>query len=68
MADREQQLRERAYHIWEKEGRKDGFELDHWQKAELQHEETEREADAELAAEKTATANGSKGKPSSAPS
>jgi hypothetical protein len=31
---REQALRERAYAIWEEEGRPDGKHLDHWRRAE----------------------------------
>lgn len=26
-------VRERAYHIWEAEGRRDGWALDHWMRA-----------------------------------
>ncbi|MBB3447094.1 MULTISPECIES: DUF2934 domain-containing protein [unclassified Rhizobium] len=42
--DREQQRRERAYKIWEDEGRPDGQHADHWRRAEEQHEATEKEA------------------------
>ena len=45
MSDREQRQRERAYRIWEDEGRIDGRHLDHWQLAEDQHEATEQVAD-----------------------
>jgi Protein of unknown function (DUF2934) len=31
---REQAIRERAYAIWEEEGRPDGRDLDHWRRAE----------------------------------
>jgi hypothetical protein len=31
---REQVIRERAYAIWEEEGRPDGRDLDHWRRAE----------------------------------
>jgi hypothetical protein len=31
---REQAIRERAYAIWEEEGRPDGRHLDHWRRAE----------------------------------
>jgi len=41
--DRDQERRERAYKIWEDEGRPDGQHDDHWQRAEDQHEATERE-------------------------
>jgi Protein of unknown function (DUF2934) len=33
---REQAIRERAYEIWEEEGRPDGKDLDHWRRAELE--------------------------------
>jgi hypothetical protein len=33
---REQAIRERAYQIWEAEGRRDGKELDHWLRAEAE--------------------------------
>ncbi|ASW10732.1 DUF2934 domain-containing protein [Rhizobium sp. 11515TR] len=45
MNDDEAKRRERAYRIWEQEGRPEGRDLDHWQRAEEQHQETEREAD-----------------------
>lgn len=31
---REEQLRQRAYRIWESEGRPDGMEAEHWARAE----------------------------------
>jgi Protein of unknown function (DUF2934) len=34
--DKEQALRERAYAIWEREGRPDGKDLDHWLRAEAE--------------------------------
>jgi hypothetical protein len=34
MEDTEQRRRERAYKIWEEEGRPDGAHDDHWQRAE----------------------------------
>lgn len=52
MDDKEQRQRQRAYKIWEEEGRIDGAHLDHWQRAEDQHEETERESEEELKEEK----------------
>ena len=30
MQDVEQQIRERAYHLWDADGRREGNELDHW--------------------------------------
>jgi hypothetical protein len=34
--ERERNIRERAYAIWEKEGRPDGKSLDHWLQAEAE--------------------------------
>lgn len=31
--DREQRIRERAYHLWEADGRPHGGELDYWERA-----------------------------------
>lgn len=45
MDDNEQQRRERAYKIWEDEGRPEGAHEDHWRRAEEQHELTEQESD-----------------------
>ncbi|KQS75193.1 hypothetical protein ASG25_20760 [Rhizobium sp. Leaf384] len=45
MDDREQQRRERAYRIWEDEGRPEGSHDDHWKRAEGQHELTEQESE-----------------------
>lgn len=45
MDDREQQRRERAYKIWEDEGRPDGAHEDHWERARDQHELPEQESD-----------------------
>lgn len=45
MDDREQQRRERAYKLWEDEGRPEGAHDDHWKRAEDQHELTEQESD-----------------------
>jgi hypothetical protein len=49
MDEKEQKQRERAYRIWEDEGRPEGADLEHWQRAEDQHEATEKEAAEELA-------------------
>ena len=38
---RDQEIRERAYEIWEHEGRPDGHSLDHWLKAETEVENEE---------------------------
>lgn len=45
--NRDEQVRQRAYRIWEAEGRPDGMEADHWARAER-----------ELAAEKADAAPG----------
>ncbi len=45
MDDREQQRRERAYKIWEDEGRPEGAHDDHWHRAEDQHELTEQQSE-----------------------
>ncbi|MGO4352753.1 DUF2934 domain-containing protein [Rhizobium sp. RAF36] len=43
--DKDQERRERAYRIWEDEGRPHGKHDDHWQRAEDQHAEAGRQAD-----------------------
>lgn len=45
MTDNEEKHRERAHKIWEEEGRPEGRHLDHWQRAEKRHQETEQEVD-----------------------
>ena len=45
MDGREKRIHERAYKIWEDEGRPDGQHDDHWKKAEVQHEMTEQESE-----------------------
>lgn len=50
--DDEDERRKRAYRIWEKERRPEGQHLDHWQRAEDQHEMTERAASTSAPAEK----------------
>lgn len=45
MDDKEQSLRERAYKIWEDEGRVDGSHDDHWKRAEEQDSLTEQESE-----------------------
>jgi hypothetical protein len=45
MNDREQQQRERAYKIWQDEGRPEGAHEDHWKRAEDQHQLTEHVSD-----------------------
>lgn len=44
MEDREQKQRERAYKIWEEEGRQEGRDLDHWHRAAEKHQADEDEA------------------------
>ncbi len=45
MDDNEQQRRERAYKIWEDEGRPEGAHEDHRRRAEKQHELNEQQSD-----------------------
>lgn len=45
MIDREQQQKERAYKIWEEEGRPDGAHEDHWRRAGQEKDLSEEEAD-----------------------
>ena len=45
MTDRDQQLRDRAYKIWEDEGRPEGSHEDHWQRAQDEHALTEQESE-----------------------
>jgi Protein of unknown function (DUF2934) len=46
MADRDDMIRERAYHIWQDRGQQDGSPDDHWRSAEQEYAEAE---DAEKA-------------------
>ena len=41
--DREERIRERAHRIWEREGRQEGSHDAHWQRAERELDEEERE-------------------------
>lgn len=45
MNDYDQKRRERAYKIWEDEGRPEGAHDDHWRRAEEQHELTEQQSE-----------------------
>ena len=45
-SDRDEKVRDRAYLIWEREGRPDGRRSEHWAQAER---EIDNEADARLA-------------------
>lgn len=45
MTDREQEQRERAYKIWEDEGRPDGAHDDHWKLAERAGDLADQETD-----------------------
>jgi hypothetical protein len=45
MDEREKRRRERAYKIWEDEGRPDGAHDDHWRRAEEQHELAEQQSE-----------------------
>jgi hypothetical protein len=42
--DRDQDQRDRAYKIWEDEGRPHGQHDEHWRRAQEQHERTDQEA------------------------
>ncbi|ASW09710.1 hypothetical protein CKA34_27120 (plasmid) [Rhizobium sp. 11515TR] len=44
MDDNEAKRRERAYRVWEEEGRPEEGGLDHWRRAEERHVETEYDA------------------------
>ena len=49
--EREQAIRERAYAIWEQEGRPDGKDLEHWLRAEAEFTSaTEQQASPSLTA------------------
>jgi hypothetical protein len=43
--ERSQRIRERAYRLWEEQGRPDGVHAEHWQAAEKELEEEERKDD-----------------------
>jgi len=45
MTDIEQKVRERAYKIWEDEGRVEGAHDDHWTRAQEQHGLAEQESE-----------------------
>jgi len=45
MDNKEQQQRERAYKIWEDEGRREGAHEDHWRRAEEGGQFSEQQAD-----------------------
>ncbi|MCB5203756.1 DUF2934 domain-containing protein [Neorhizobium sp. T786] len=44
MTDKELQQRERAYKIWEDEGRQDGLHDVHWKRAEEEQERTDQQS------------------------
>jgi hypothetical protein len=44
MDDREQKIRERAYAIWQSEGQGDGSHMDHWRRAEEEHDTAAKQA------------------------
>ncbi|WMT92884.1 DUF2934 domain-containing protein [Pelagibacterium sp. H642] len=50
MTDLEQRIRERAHQIWEEEGRPEGLEQDHWERAarEIDSEEGQPRDDGQL--------------------
>jgi hypothetical protein len=67
MMDKDQDRRDRAYKMWEDEGRPEGLHEDHWRRAEEQHEQTEQEAAEVTEANQQAsdTFNGKGKKPAS---
>jgi hypothetical protein len=52
MNDQEQQQRERAYKIWEDEGRPDGAHEEHWKRAETVGASPTEEEDATIVNQK----------------
>jgi hypothetical protein len=52
MTDREDRMRERAYQIWEEQGRPEGRDLEHWHEAARQLHE---DIDAEVIQERDGT-------------
>lgn len=49
--DQQRRIRERAYEIWEREGRPEGRDREHWQQAAAEIAAAERAAGASLAPE-----------------
>lgn len=45
MTDREQEQRERAYRLWEEEGRPEGSHDDHWKRSEHPADMSDQESD-----------------------
>ncbi|GAA3086813.1 hypothetical protein GCM10010520_36600 [Rhizobium viscosum] len=71
MTDRnEDRVRERAYAIWEKEGRPEGEDLRHWSdaEAELRGDETPKASEQRKQLEETEGATGAPGIPIASPS
>ncbi len=52
MDEREQRIRERAYEIWESEGRREGDEIAHWHRARQETEASSVEQANEEATER----------------
>jgi len=63
MSDREMRVRERAHQLWEQEGRPDGRESDHWERAsrEIDVEDSTLVAKKAPRARKAAPATASNG-------
>jgi hypothetical protein len=51
MPDKTQQIRERAYQIWQEQGQPDGLETDHWRQAEQEGDEAGAEIVTEAGTE-----------------
>ncbi|AVA25588.1 hypothetical protein NXC24_PC01147 (plasmid) [Rhizobium sp. NXC24] len=54
-ASRDEKIRLRAYQIWEQEGRPEGQDLDHWQRADSEIEQEQYQMQAEQDAIPSAT-------------
>lgn len=46
MDDKQQKIRQRAYELWENEGRLHGAHDEHWRRAQAEHDATHQQADA----------------------
>jgi hypothetical protein len=54
MPDREERIRERAHQLWEQEGRPDGRDADHWERAAREVDAEDRSLDVGTTPAKTA--------------
>ena len=58
---REQRIRERAHQIWEREGRPDGQEQSHWDRASREIDEEDRKQTTDIQDEKPSREQSSEG-------